>query len=244
MDNFARYQKSIAVRGSDESIKQYIIRKITDYVAANRSMPVKTRITFYQNSPKPDFIVEARGDPPHNLLSFHQGIPNGNDVVSGIFHTQSDLIVSIIWKSEPRTHSLIVSQDNKRIHKDIQSEHAMILNLIPSHILTPDVMRPRRNARAVVTFFPDNYPAGGAPIILSRVTLMEYCDPRFSQDPAETAILTGISGITEGIVAAIEDVLDGARFGLAIKSYDTLGVDETKVFVAILQYLGVVCDLA
>ena len=150
-------------------------------------------------------------------------------------------------------------------YDDTQSRE--VLEMIRPHILAPDRISIHYRASVVddlslmsddapelslfltdeVTFFPDNFPEGGIPIVLSRESIIYFCHERFqdeNDEGNEIFILEGIAKVSENVGAWIESILDpapgdGCQQSVARAIYDRMSADEAALSIVILHYLGV-----
>ena len=110
-----------------------------------------------------------------------------------------------------------------------------------------------------VIFFPENYPDGGWPITLSRESIFTFCHDHFLDEPRGWIVMDGIEMVTDAVVELVETTLitpslcsidlrspwihnpgsHKSRLGILQELIDRASVDEVKVYVKILRYLGV-----
>jgi len=271
--NHIQFHKSNLIRGlaEQESVWQYIIRKVARYVELRRGGHCYNTMALKNPSGRDDLRVIYHQDECPRLRTATGKLQDGTQYWA--LSDASENITTIYRDSRDICTIFTVYDHDVQQWMARDPSHDKILEYLPLAILTMDVISPRYkifrhdllgpnlasgNARGgeggSITFFPDNYPVGGIPIILSQASILPFCDGQFLQPRCESTpeyheissshyTLDEITEVSEDVATMVELTLayppETLQYHKMRIHLDQMSIDDVATSVRILRYLGV-----
>jgi len=258
--SFIRAQSKTGMENVIESLAEYVARKVEFYVKSVGIECGGQHILLSTKGRADALRIPINRDHIHNQGVFTRWSLGAREHIFGIVNDLNERLMIMTYKSD-KSIAMVSIVGEKTYHCDYFNDPPMeILEWIPSFILAPDLISPRYNDAFMcdplsifggstcdldgiqhkdgeVTFFPENFPSSGNPIILSRASIAAFCGDRF-QDKAESRYtLDGIAQISEAAAMLVEMTLDLDGFARDIDA--SMNVDDAQIYLDILHYLGV-----